>query len=250
MLAMTNPEGSKNPEENQEYNEDEAGGAETNDTVDEAAKVAEIPDDDDPTAATAPETETASPGEVDALKAENTELRDRVLRLMAEMENLRRRTEREKADTASYAISNFARDVLAVGDNLERALSAVPGDALGEDAVLKALHEGVGVTQRELNNVLDRHHVRLIEAEGQRFDPNLHQAMFEIDNTEVPAGTVVQVLQSGFLIGERVLRPAMVGVAKGGPRQTATENATAVVDEKADSKQPSGEAAPEPEAGS
>ncbi len=159
---------------------------------------------------------TADP---DALREENDRLRDQVLRLMADMENLRRRTEREKADTANYAISNFARDVLAVNDNLERAVEAVPEEALAQDQTLKALHEGVLVTRRELLNTLERHSITVMVPKGERFDPNLHQAMFELENTEVPAGTVLEVVQPGYMIGERVLRPAMVGVSKGGPRE-------------------------------
>ena len=155
----------------------------------------------------------------DGLREENNKLRDQVLRLMAEMENLRRRTEREKSDTANYAVSNFARDVLSINDNLERAMSAVPADALESDPALKGLHEGVLVTRRELLNTLERYAITPMEPKGKRFDPNLHQAMFEMDDPEVPAGTVLEVMQPGFMIGERVLRPAMVGVSKGGPKE-------------------------------
>lgn len=153
------------------------------------------------------------------LEAENADLKDRYLRLAAEMENLRRRTTRDVKDARSYSIAGFARDMLAVSDNLRRAIDAVPQEMLaGDDAGLKALIEGVEMTERSMQSALERHGVRKIEPEGQKFDPNFHQAMFEIDNAEVPAGTVQQVVQTGYVIGDRVLRPAMVGVTKGGPK--------------------------------
>jgi len=156
------------------------------------------------------------------LMKENDELKDARLRTAAEMENLRRRTAREVADARSYAIANFARDMLSVSDNLRRALDAIPAEARASgDAGLKALIEGVEVTERGMLAGLERHGVRKIEPQGERFDPHFHQAMFEVPNPEVPANTVVQVVQTGYVIGDRVLRPAMVGVAKGGPKQPA-----------------------------
>ncbi len=160
--------------------------------------------------------EAAAPAEADALAVENAELRDRLLRAMAEMENLRRRTEREKADTARYAISNFARDVLTIGDNLKRTVDHVPAEAAAQDPALKSFLEGVELTERELLNVLERHGVTRIEPLGQRFDPNTQQAMYEVPNPDVPEGTVVDVMQAGYTIGDRCLRPALVAVAKGG----------------------------------
>ncbi|MGA1831344.1 nucleotide exchange factor GrpE [Rhizobium wenxiniae] len=161
----------------------------------------------------------AEPDPLDVLKAENSELRDRFLRLAAEMDNLRRRTERDVKDAKSYAVSGFARDMLAVSDNLRRALDAVPADQRsGADATLTTLLEGVEMTERAMLSALERHGVKKIDAEGEKFDPNFHQAMFEIPNPAVPNNTVVQVVQAGFTIGDRVLRPAMVGVAKGGPK--------------------------------
>jgi molecular chaperone GrpE len=154
--------------------------------------------------------------DLDTLAAENAELRDRLLRAMADMENLRRRTEREKADTARYSISNFARDVLTVGDNLKRTIDHVPADAAAQDPALKSFLEGVELTERELLNVLERHGVTRIEPLGQRFDPNTQQAMYEVTNADVPEGTVVEVMQAGYTIGDRCLRPALVAVAKGG----------------------------------
>lgn len=155
----------------------------------------------------------------DALRAENNELRDRFLRLAAEMDNLRRRTDRDVKDAKSYSVAGFARDMLAVSDNLRRALDAIPADARASaDQGLAALIEGVEMTERAMLSALERHGVKKIEAEGEKFDPNFHQAMFEVPNPNVPNNTVVQVVQAGFVIGERVLRPAMVGVAKGGPK--------------------------------
>lgn len=175
------------------------------------------------------------PDPLDLLKAENTELRDRYLRLAAEMDNLRRRTERDVKDAKSYSIAGLARDMLAVSDNLRRAIDAIPAEArAGADVGLNALIEGVEMTERSMLTALERHGVRKIEPIGQKFDPNFHQAMFEVPNTEVPNNTVVQVVQAGFTIGERVLRPAMVGVAKGGPKAEAVagESGVSPLDEK------------------
>jgi molecular chaperone GrpE len=160
--------------------------------------------------------------EISALQSENTDMKDRLLRLAADMENLRRRTEREVRDARAFAISGFARDMLAVSDNLRRALEHVtPDQRESADDTLKTLLEGVELTERSMHTTMERHGVRKLEPEGQKFDPNFHQAMFEVPNAEVPNNTVVQVVQAGYQIGERVLRPAMVGVAKGGPKQAA-----------------------------
>ncbi len=156
--------------------------------------------------------------DLEALLQENADMRDRLLRTMADMENLRRRTEREKANTARYAISNFARDVLTVGDNLKRTIEHVPAEAAAQDPALKSFLDGVEITERELLNVLERHGVTRIDPLGQRFDPNCHQAMYEVQNPEVPEGTVVDVMQAGYTIGDRCLRPALVAVAKGGAK--------------------------------
>jgi len=156
--------------------------------------------------------------DLDTLLAENAELRDRLLRSMADMENLRSRTEREKTDTARYAISNFARDVLTVGDNLKRTMDHVPPEAAADDPALKSFLEGVELTERELLNVLERHGVTRIDPLGARFDPHCHQAMYEVPDASVPEGTVVEVMQAGYEIGDRCLRPALVAVAKGGQK--------------------------------
>jgi molecular chaperone GrpE len=153
--------------------------------------------------------------EIVALKEEAAALKDRLLRLAAEMENLRKRTEREKAEATLYAASNFARDLLNVSDNLGRALQAVSTEErerAGE--IERNLIGGVEATERELQNVFQRHGIRKIEAVGAKFDPNFHQAMFEVPTSEKPPGTVMQELQSGYAVGERCLRPALVGVSK------------------------------------
>ena len=176
-------------------------------------------DINDPSEAdTAPD--VAAPEAPDALarlEAENAELKDRALRTLAEMENLRKRTEREVANSRAYAVTAFARDLLPVADNLARALTAVPESE--ENAALKALAEGVGLTGRELESTLAKHGVTKIEPQaGERFDPNLHQAMFEVPDPSQPSGIVVQIVQPGFAISGRLLRPALVGVSKGGPK--------------------------------
>jgi molecular chaperone GrpE len=162
----------------------------------------------------------------EALAKEAAEARDRWMRALAEMENLRRRTEREVADARSYGIANFARDILAVADNMDRALKALD-DELREkaDAAVKGLLDGVEITERELHKVLEKHGVKRLEPAGEKFDPNFHQAMYEVPDPSVPAGTVVQVVQAGYTIGDRVLRPALVGVAKGGAKAAAETGA-------------------------
>ena len=157
-----------------------------------------------------------------ALEAEKLDLKDKLLRTLADMENLRRRTEREVADARTYAVTNFARDMLNAADNVRRALESVPAEASETaEGALKALVDGIELTERDLLKTLERHGVKRVDPQGQRFDPNLHQAMFEVPNPDVTSGTVVQVVQSGYVIGERVLRPALVGVAKGGPKAEA-----------------------------
>lgn len=153
------------------------------------------------------------------LQVANNALKDQMMRLAADMENLRKRTAREMQDAKTYAVTNFARDMLSVSDNLRRALDAIPSDALETDPSLKALAEGVEMTERGMLNTLERHGVTQIAPEGQKFDPNFHQAIFEVPNVEVPNNTVVQVMQTGYAIGDRVLRPAMVGVSRGGPKE-------------------------------
>jgi len=166
-----------------------------------------------------------TPDPIAQLEAEKTDLKEKLLRTLADMENLRRRTEREVADARTYAVSNFARDMLNVADNFQRAIDSVPAEAReAGDPALKALVEGVELTEREMLKTLERYGVKRLDPEGQKFDPNLHQAMFEVPNPDVPSGTVVQVVQTGYVIGDRVLRPALVGVAKGGPKAVAQDS--------------------------
>jgi molecular chaperone GrpE len=176
---------------------------------------------DEAGAPAAPETQEAAPqlDPVAVLAREAADLKDRLLRTLAEMENLRRRTDKEVADARTYGVTNFARDILAVADNMERALKALDDEIRAKaDAGVKALLDGVELTERELIKVMEKHGVRRLEPAGQKFDPNLHQAMLEVPDPSVPSGTVVQVMQPGYTIGERVLRPALVGIAKGGPK--------------------------------
>jgi molecular chaperone GrpE len=152
------------------------------------------------------------------LESQIADLTDRLLRAHAEMDNVRKRTEREKADTAKYAISKFARDIVDVSDNFQRAVAAVPPGAADQDPALKSLVDGVTMSEREFLNVLERHGVKRIDPTGSIFNPHLHQAVMEQPNVEVPSGTVLQVIQPGYTIEDRVLRPAMVVVAKGGAK--------------------------------
>jgi molecular chaperone GrpE len=155
---------------------------------------------------------------VAVLTAERDELKDRLLRTMAEMENLRRRTEKEVADARNYGMTNFARDMLSVVDNLGRGLASIPEpDRAGADGAFKSLINGVELTERDLLKILERHGVKTINPQGEKFDPNRHQAIFEAPDPATPKGHVMSVAQIGFSIGERVLRPAMVGVSAGGP---------------------------------
>jgi molecular chaperone GrpE len=163
-------------------------------------------------------------GSVEALAKELAEARDKTLRTLAEMENLRQRTRREVADSKVYGITGFARDVLDIADNLQRALDAVPAEAkAAADPGLKALIEGVELTERSLLNALEKNGVKKFDPQGEKFDPNFQQAMYEVPDASVPSGTVVQVVQAGYTIGDRVLRPALVGIAKGGAKTTAPE---------------------------
>src|ERR1700742_2723034 len=158
-------------------------------------------------------------GSVEALTKEVAESRDKMLRTLAEMENLRTRTKREVADAKTYGITGFARDVLEIADNLQRALDAVPAEAKANaDPGLKALMEGVELTERSLLNTLEKNGVKKFDPTGEKFDPNFQQAMYEDPDASVPSGTVVQVVQAGYTIGDRVLRPALVGVSKGGAK--------------------------------
>jgi molecular chaperone GrpE len=191
------------------------------------------PNENEPMAANeaAVQPEPAAPKPSTSLDRELAEAKDRLLRTLADMDNMRKRTEREVADARVYGISSFARDILGVADNMHRAMAALDDELRAKaDEALKALLDGVELTERELMNVLEKHGVKRIEPLGQKFDPNRHQAMYEIEDASVPAGTVIQVMQAGYLIGDRMLRPALVAVAKGGgkpaPAASANDNPT------------------------
>lgn len=150
----------------------------------------------------------------ETLTKENAELKERLFRALADLENDRKRFEREREDGLKFAITVFARDLLPVADNLSRALESVSEDALKDNEGLKTLHEGVSMTESELSKVFEKNKVVVISPEGEKFDHNEHQAMFEVKDTDAEEGTVVQVMQKGYKLNERLLRPAMVGVAK------------------------------------
>lgn len=157
--------------------------------------------------------------EVEKLEGQITDLTDRLLRAHADMDNIRKRGEREKEETAKYAITKFARDIAGVADNFERAIQAVPAGSAEENSTLKLLVEGVSMTEREFLNVLEKNGVRRVNPKGEAFNPHLHQAVMEIQNPDLPPGTITEVYQQGYVIEDRVLRPAMVVVAKGGQKQ-------------------------------
>lgn len=185
----------------------------TKDTMAEEAKAPEVPEAD---FVDLPEAEIdPRDAEIIDLKDEAGKLKDQLLRTLAEMDNLRKRMEREKAEATLYAASNFARDILSLSDNMDRALSTAEADHLKEATEpVKNLVAGVEMTRRELLNVFERHGITRVDPIGEKFDPHFHQAMFEVPTNDAPPGTVVQVMQAGFKIGDRVLRPALVGVAK------------------------------------
>jgi molecular chaperone GrpE len=164
--------------------------------------------------------------DVAALAKDVAEHKDRLLRVLADMENLRRRTDREVADARAYGVSNLARDVVGVADNLRRALEAAGESTTLAEGPAKSLREGVELIERDLLKVLERYGVKRFDPKGAKFDPNFHQAMFEVADDSIAAGTVAQVIQPGYMIGERVLRPAMVGVAKESPKPATSDSPT------------------------
>ncbi|MFV0368775.1 MAG: nucleotide exchange factor GrpE [Hyphomicrobiaceae bacterium] len=189
--------------------------------------------------------------EVETLQGQIADLTDRLLRAHADIDNLRKRAEREKQETAQYAITNFAKDTVALVDNFERAVQAVSPEAVEQDPHLKALLDGVTMTEREFLNVLDRHGVKRISPKGEPFDPRLHQAVMERQEPSVANGTVVEVFQPGYVIEDRCLRPAMVVVARGGTKAAPNDATTKEPsDEDASKTHPSdSEAAPSEESG-
>jgi molecular chaperone GrpE len=158
---------------------------------------------------------------VAALQSEVEGLKDKWLRAHAEMDNIRKRGEREREEAAKYAITKLAKDIVGVGDNFQRAIDAVPAGAAEKDATLKSFLDGVTMTERELLNVLDRHGIKRLQPVNELFNPHLHQAVTQVPRADVPNGTIVEVYQAGYTIGDRVLRPAMVAVAAGGPRPSS-----------------------------
>ena len=156
------------------------------------------------------------------LRRNLSDYKDKNLRLLAEMENLRRRTDEEKAAAAKYAVTRFAGDIVNLIDNFQRATGAVPAGAIENNPTLKSLVDGVAMTEREFLNVLERHGIKRISSIGEVFSPHYHQPMMQIANAEVPAGTILNVLQEGYMIGDRVLRAAVVAISEGGPKPGAT----------------------------
>ena len=166
----------------------------------------------------AAETEAEAPADPTAvLQAEIASLKDQLLRALAETENLRRRSQRERNDALKYAAVPFMRDLIGVVDNLRRAMDSVAPEALEADEHLRTLMAGLEMTETEIATVFERHHILKIDPLGERLDPHSHEAMFEVPDPETPSGTVVQVVQAGYRLHDRLLRPAQVGVAKGGP---------------------------------
>lgn len=178
----------------------------------------------DPQAGAAAATPAGTSGEPDPfavlqkLQEENADLKDKLLRTLADMENLRRRTEKEVADAKTYGVTSFARDMLTFVDNLRRSIDNVPAELRAAGAPAATLVEGLELTERDFLSRLARHGVKKLEPQGAKFDPNKHEALFEVPDESVPNGTVVQVVEDGYAIGERVLRPAKVGISRGGPK--------------------------------
>ncbi|MBN9079584.1 MAG: nucleotide exchange factor GrpE [Rhizobiales bacterium 65-79] len=178
-------------------------------------------ENDDSARTAMPETGEASAEAPDGdavarLEAENASLKDRLLRALAEVENVRRRSERDLGDMRQYAVAKFAGDMLSVADNLERAVASVPKEVRESSAAVRTMIEGVELTGKEMLNVLEKHGIRKLDPVGERFDPNFHEALFEVPDPTVPSGTVSQVVEPGYAIGTRPLRPAKVGIARGG----------------------------------
>ena len=196
--------------------------ADTFDPEGTAPESANAPREDASAAEAAAAPRPDSNAAVEALQAEVASLKDRVLRTMAEMENLRRRTEREVADAKSYGVTSFAREMVSAVDNLQRAVASVPVEAKADASpAMQSFIQGIELTERDLLSRMARFKVQPIETVGSRFDPNRHEALFEMPDESVPSGTVVQQVETGYVIGDRVLRPAKVGVSRGGPKPEA-----------------------------
>ncbi len=199
---------------------------------------AEVADESEGTETTAQEPAAESEGSaveipevrIALLEAEVAELKDKLLRALAETENVRRRSDRQRAETSRYAIANFAREMVVVADNLRRALDSVDEEARKNDENLANLCEGIEMTERAMLSAFERVEIRRIEAMGKRFDHNYHEAMFEVEDASQPSGTVVHVMETGYTISDRLLRPSKVGVSKGGPKVAPSENGAASQD--------------------
>jgi|TARA_B100000315_G_scaffold231608_1_gene243079 molecular chaperone GrpE len=192
--------------------EAQADGVDPADVDDEAETEGEGAQDD------ADNDAPAAPPTYEELESEVAALKDQLLRTLADGENLRRRTEREKTDMSKYAITSFARQIVSVADNLTRALESVGEEARNGNEELNSLYVGIEITEKELQNSFEQFNIKVVESIGQKFDHNIHQAMFEIEDPDQPAGLVVQEMQKGYVLHDRLLRPAMVGVSKGGPK--------------------------------
>ncbi len=177
-----------------------------------------LPEDLDPTLEETSEDGgmAAAQAKIAELEKKVAEIKDQALRALAEAENTRKRSERDRQDTAKFATSSFARDLLSVADNLRRALAAISPEARDMNADLKTIFTGVEMTERELLSIFERNNIKKVEPMGQKFDPNLHEVLFEADVPNVAPGVVIQVIEPGYTLHERLLRPARVGVAKGG----------------------------------
>ena len=196
-----------------------------------------------------PEAEAeASTDPTAGLQAEVAALKDQLLRALAETENLRRRSQREREDALKYAAVPFLRDLIGVVDNLRRAMDSVSPEALEADEHLKTLMAGLEMTEKELATVFERHHIVKIEPLGERLDPHSHEAMFEVPDPKSSTGTVVQVIQAGYRLHDRLLRPAQVGVAKGGPAPEPTLQPRAATAAERREPKPEPEPRPEPQA--
>lgn len=187
---------------------------------------ADMPADADPSLDIPPKPESAAELQqlVDQLQAEKADLQDKQLRALAEAQNVRRRAQQDVEKERKFGIERFARDALSVADNLGRALSALPADLEAVDPALRNVIVGVQATERELQSVLERHGVTRVDALGQPFNAEFHQAMMEVEDSTVPTGTIVQEMVPGYLLAGRLLRAAMVAVSKGGPAVRAPSN--------------------------
>lgn len=210
MSNEIKPEGQAAPQPDQAAAASQTGGTPEQPAQPQSASPHQLDDQ--------PQGDIAAQIVLDKLMTENADLKDKLLRVHAEIDNIRKRTEREKADAHRYAVTKFAHDIVTVGDNFQRAIDSVPAAAAEQSAALKSFLEGVSMTERELLNTLERHGIKRIDPSGQMFNPHHHQAVSEVQNPEVPSGTITQVFQCGYLIEDRVLRPAMVVVAKGGAK--------------------------------